>query len=86
MVGCSKETWWCFSGQVDSHGGIVPPKTGAAELHDSGGGGAIRSGVPRLVHSSLALHRRRQAHPPQVGVELRDQEELEGLNAMHSLN
>ncbi|KAH9365182.1 hypothetical protein HPB48_008945 [Haemaphysalis longicornis] len=56
--------------------GSYAPKSGDPVVHHAPGGHALGHAGPGVLLRQVALHRRRQARAPQVGVDLRDQEGL----------
>lgn len=69
-----------FSGQDDAYGRFVPAQDGDPVVHHAARGRAVRADGARLLHGQQPLHGRRQEHPPPMGMVLRDQKGLEGLD------
>lgn len=68
-----------FSGQNDPYGWFLRPQSRNPVLYHPARGRSIGFNGEGKLHCSFPIHGRRQKRTPQVGVDLRNQEGLEGL-------
>lgn len=68
------------SGQDVTHGGQLSPQDGDSVLHDTCGRCSCRNDGTWELHRAVFVHWWWQTWTSQVGMELWDQERLEGLN------